>query len=182
LTPFCSRSESVDDLMLPKRSLGVADHGHPVPLGVAAASAFAAAFFALLACIAGTSALRDDFEGVRPMVALLATLLLGVTALMTSFMARGLTGRGVSSRVPSARRRVLWAVAIACLAVVAYVFLAAAPGSPAFHDSWAELIAAVLGLWIGLAALNLLDERLMWRVVGGAAVALVAAAVAIAVS
>lgn len=167
--------------MLPKRSLGVAGNRH-LRLGEAAGAAFTAAAFALGTCIVGIDALDERFEGVRPLAAIVATLLLGVTALMTFIMARALTVGGASSRSSSARRGALWTVAIAGLAVVAYVFLAAAPGSPAFHDSWGEVIAAALGLWIGLGALSLLDERLMWRVVGGAGVALVAAAVAVAVS
>jgi drug/metabolite transporter (DMT)-like permease len=159
--------------MLLKRSPRFAEDDNRVSLGLTAASAVAAPLLVFLACVLGTSSLAEDFEGVRPMFALLAALILGVAGLMISAMARALTP------LPRSPRGALWMLAIAGLLAAVYVFVAALPGSPAFHDSWGELIAATLGLWIGLAALCLLDERLMWRFVAGASMALVGASVAV---
>jgi hypothetical protein len=166
--------------MLLKRSPDAAEAEDHVSRGVAAASAIAAPFFVLLVCLVGTSSLTEDFEGVRPVFAILASLLLGVAALMTSVMVQTLTRSSTLARLSPAPLGALRILATGGLVVSVYVFVAAAPGGPVFHDSWGELIAAVLGLWVGLAALRLLDEHLMWRFVGAASVALVAASVAIA--
>lgn len=114
--------------------------------------------------------MTEDFEGVRPVFAILASLLLGVAALMTAVMVQTLTRSSTLARLPPAPLGPLWILAIGGPVVGVYVFVAAAPGGPVFHDSWGELIAAMLGLWVGLAALCLLDEHLMWRFVGAASV------------
>lgn len=58
------------------------------------------------------------------------------------------------------------------LPLATYFFVAAAPGGPPFDDSWAEGIAATLGLWLGLTSLALLDERLCRGVAAAASIAL----------
>jgi hypothetical protein len=71
----------------------------------------------------------------------------------------------------------LWIIACASLLASGYVFFAAAPGGPASPDSWGWLVA-VLGPWVGLTALSMLGQRLMWLFLGVASVALVSASVA----
>jgi hypothetical protein len=153
------------------------DGDNRVSTSAALASAIAAPFFLLLSTV-GMSALRAGFEGVRPMVASLAAGFLAVAAVMVSVTGRWLVSR--LERPPLATLPSLLAIiAVAGLLVGVYVFFAAAPGGPASADSWGEVIVAVLGLWVGLTALTLLGERLMWGFVGVACVALVSASAAV---
>jgi hypothetical protein len=149
-----------------------------VPSGAALAAACAAPFFLLLSTV-GMAALRSGFEGVRPMVAALAGAFLALAAMLIS-----ITGRWLSSKLGppavSGRHRMLAIAAFAGLLVGSYVFFTAAPGAPASADSWGGLIAAVVGLWVGLTALALLGSRLMWGFVCIASAALLSASVAVA--
>jgi hypothetical protein len=152
----------------------------PISAALALAAAITAPFFLLLSTV-GVAALEEGFEGLRPMAAAAAVLFLGIAGMMISVTARWLASLlwPASRLVPP--RWLLWAVASAGLLVGGYVFFAAAPGGPASLDSWGELIAAVLGPWVGLTALSLLGQRLMWLFVGVASVALVSASIAVTV-
>ena len=68
------------------------------------------------------------------------------------------------------------------LPLATYFFVAAAPGGPPFDDSWAEGIAATLGLWLGLTSLALLDERLCRGVAAAACIALMLGSLAVTLS
>jgi hypothetical protein len=149
----------------------------PISSALALAAAITALFFLLLSTL-GLAAFDEGFEGVRPMAAVVAVLFLGVAGMMISVTARWLASLPVRASRPVPRRRLLWIIACAGLLVGGYVFLAAALGDPA---SWAELIAGVLGPWVGLTALCLLGERLMWLFLGAASAALVSASIAVTV-
>ena len=162
------------------RLLPEGDDRVPISAAPALAAAITALFFLLLSTV-GMSALEGGFEGLRPMAAAVAVLFLGIAGMMISVTARWLASLlGPASRLEPPRR-LLWIVACAGLLVGAYVFFAAAPGGPASPDSWGELIAAVLGLWVGLTALGLLGQRLMWLFLGVASVALVSGSAAVTV-
>lgn len=152
----------------------------PISAALALAAAITALFFLLLSTV-GMSALEGGFEGVRPMAAAAAVLFLGIAATMISVTARWLASLVVRTSRLEPPRWLLWIVACAGLLVGAYVFFAAAPGGPASPDSRGELIAAVLGPWVGLTALSLLGQRLMWLFLGVASVALVSASVVVTV-
>jgi hypothetical protein len=152
----------------------------PVSAALALAAAITALFFLLLSTV-GLAALEEGFEGPRPMAAAVAVLFLGIAGMMISVTARWLASLlGPASRLEPPRWS-LWIIASAGLLVGAYAFFAAAPGGPASPGSWGEPIAAVLGPWIGLTALSLLGQRLMWLFLGVASVALVSASVAVTV-
>jgi hypothetical protein len=149
-----------------------------VPPGTALAAAIAATFFLLLSTV-GMAALRSGFEGVRPMLAALAAVFLALAAMLISVAGRWLSSMLGHSARP-ARSWMLWIAAFAGLLVGTYVFFTAAPGDPASADSWGELVAAVIGLWVGLTALTLLGARFMWGFVGVASAVLLSASVAVA--
>jgi hypothetical protein len=152
----------------------------PISAALALAAAITALFFLLLSTV-GMAALREGFEGLRPMAAAVAVLFLGIAGMMISVTARWLASLlGPASRLEPPRW-LLWIIASAGLLAGGYVFFAAAPGGPASPDSLGGLIAAVLGPWVGLTALGLLGQRLMWLFLGVASVALVSASVAVTV-
>jgi hypothetical protein len=149
-----------------------------VPVLIAAGVSLIAACFALLACVAGTSAVAEDSEGVRPLLAGVAVLALAAASYMAALMARTVMA-GASERSPAVRR-LLWISAGLGALTVLYVFLSAAPGGPAFRDSWGELAAGVFGLSVAVVALSLIGERMLWRFVAAAGAALLVASVVIA--
>jgi hypothetical protein len=154
--------------------------GDRVPPSAALASAIAAPFFLLLSTV-GMSALEAGFEGVRLLVAAVAAFFLAVAAMMVSVTGRWLASLLKRAASPAPFPWLLSIIAFAGLLVGTYVFFAAAPGGPASADSWGELVAAVVGIWVGLTALTLLGERLMWGFVAVASVALVSASAAMTI-
>ena len=124
--------------------------------------------------------MREDFEGLRPLAAALAVLILAIAAEMVSATIR--SAHPSLTRPPRAQtaRRTLWIVAVGAALVTVYVFFAAAPGGPDSPDSWGEVILAAVGLWIGLVASRLVGQPLMWAFVGVAGLALVTASVVVA--
>ena len=154
--------------------------GPSVSAALALAAAITALFFLSLSTV-GMAAFDEGFEGVRPMMAAVAVLFLGIAGMMISVTARWLAPLLVRASRPVPSRRLLWIIAFAGLLVGGYVLFAAALGGPPSPDSWGELIAAVLGPWVGLTALSLLGQRLMWLLLGVASVALVSASIAVTV-
>jgi hypothetical protein len=152
----------------------------PISAALALAAAITALFFLLLTTV-GIAALEEGFEGLRPMAAAVAVLFLGIAGMMISVTARWLASLGGPASRLEPARWLLWIIASAGLLVGAYVFFAAAHRGPGSPGSWSEPIAAVLGPWVGLTALSLLGQRLMWLFLGVASVALVSASVAVTV-
>jgi hypothetical protein len=152
-----------------------------VPTALALLSSALAGVFLLFAAGVGTAALQDYQEGVRPMLAAVAGAFVLLATRFILATAAWLRGRvGVDWFRPIARS-MLAVIAGVGLLVAGYLFLAAAPGDPSFSDSWAEVIAATLGLWLGLMALAALGERLCWLVAGAACVVLLVASVAVSI-
>jgi hypothetical protein len=150
-------------------------------MGLALVSAITALVPLLVLSILGTAALRERFEGPRPLVAGLGVLVLAVAAMLISPAAGWLTSVRGQWSAGMSYRWVLRTTATGGVLVGAYVFFAAAPGAPASQDSWAELIGAALGLWLGLMALALLGEGLLWGFVWAAGITLVLASAAVTV-
>ena len=152
--------------------------GARLSLGIALTSLVTAAAFLALSTL-GMTALREGFEGLRPMIAAVGVLCAVFAALMVSIGARGIVTALDPASGLRALRPALSVIALASLSVATYVFVAAAPGGPPSQDSWGEVIAAVLGLWFGLTALAMLSERLMWLYVAVAGLALLSASVVV---
>jgi hypothetical protein len=127
----------------------------------------------------GMTALREGFEGIRPLVATFAVFCLAIAAMMISISARWLSTKLEPTSPPVMLRSTLWILAVVALSGVIYLFVAAAPGGPPTQDSWGEVIGAVLGLSVGLTALAVLSDRLMWLCVAVGGLALVAASVVV---
>jgi FtsH-binding integral membrane protein len=146
-----------------------------VPTALALLCWALAGVFSLCAAVLGTSSLQEGFEGVRPMVAAGAG---GFVLLATRFILATVAWLRDRRRAEWSRpiaRSIVAVIAGSSLLVAAYIFLAAA------SDSWAEAVAATLGLWLGLMALAALGERLCWLVAGAGCVALFLASVAVSI-
>ena len=146
-----------------------------VPTALALLCWALAGVFLLVAAGLGTSSLEKGFEGVRPIVAAVAG---GFVLLATRFIlatVAWLRDRGRAEWGRPMARSVVAVVAGLGLLVAAYIFLAAPP------DSWAEAVAATLGLWLGLMALAALGERLCWLVADTGYAALFLASVAVSI-
>jgi hypothetical protein len=152
----------------------------PVSVALAALYWALAGFVLLLAAGVGTSSLQPELEEPRLVLAFLAGVLLLVGAGLVAAAARP-AGRVSRGRF-APTRSVLAMVATIGLLWAAYFFVAAAPGGLAFDDSWAEAIAATSGLWLGLTALALIDQRLCRRVAALASIALFLGSVAVTLS
>jgi hypothetical protein len=149
----------------------------PTPLAVLAWAL--AGPFLLVATGLGTSSLQEDQEYVRPVLAAVAAGFVLVAAQLIVIAVTSLSPGKEAEPLSGAARSALGIVASVGLLVAAYVFYAAAPGDPAFSDSWSEGVVATAGLWLGLTGIALLDRRLCWLAAAVACLALLLASVAV---
>jgi len=136
----------------------------------------------LLAAGIGTSSLQPDLEEPRLLLAFAAGVLLLLATGLLVVAVRAVARHSARDSHRPETQPVLGIMATIGLLLSAYFFLAAAPGGLPFDDSWAEGIAATSGLWLGLTALALMDERVCGRVAAVTCIALILGSLAVSLS
>jgi hypothetical protein len=153
-----------------------------VPVPVSLLCWTLAGFLLLAAAGIGTSSLQPDLETSRLPLAFVAGVLLLLATGVLVVAVRALPTRRGWDWHRGETRPLLAVVARTGLLLAAYFFVAAAPGGLPFDDSWAEGIAATSGLWFGLTALALSDQRLCRGVAAVGCTALILGSLAVALS
>lgn len=161
--------DSVERRTVNRESLSGEPHAATVgrhhSTGLAAAAAVSAFLVLLMASALGMSSLRAGQEGLPPLLAIMASMCLGLATMMMAGMSRAWADRRDPVRRSSGGQ--LRVVTTLALAVAAYLFISAAPVGLPYANSWAGVVGAAVGLWIGLALLMMSNERRAWAVAAG---------------
>lgn len=141
---------------------------------VGVAAAIGAATFIVAALGAGSASLEAYVDSPRTRLAGIAVLCLAAGTALVQIVVATLSADlgGDGGRWTP---RTLGTVGVVGLLLGGYYFLSAAPGDPPLKESlW--VLVPMTGIWVGLAALTMLNRRIAWLATGATGLALYIAA------